>query len=335
MTRLARAALLALLPVAAAAQDCTATATRAAVFNEVALADGAARRLPVAGTGWHLVFLPHPHGWQVRLHDGPAPGDARDLSAVTPPFAASLPNPRDIFGWHFRNAANTGPNTGDVNAPQHRRDFFFATALAGTGGYKPAPGAPAHLPPDPEDGLGWLRIGDMVLSPPEPGARAVLRAARVEVCLTWPRSATTTNANTAPEDREIMGACGLDLDRWRLADAPEPRLLGGDFDGDGAHDHAALVRDAEGAAALAVCRAGTWLEMLAPAPLPGGLLPRVEAWRTLPRDHGPLGYVDEPPWPEAEGDLIALERIEKSLHLVYRAGGEWRGQQVYRLVTEE
>jgi len=330
MTRLARAALLALLPVAAAAQDCTASATRAAVLAEVALADGAPHSLPVAGTGWHLVFAPHPHGWQVRLHDGPDAADARDLSAVTPPHAASLPNPRDLFGWHFRNMANTGPNTGDVNAPQHLRDFFFATALAGTGGYKPAPGAPARLPPDPEDGRGWLRIGDMVLSPPENGARAVLRAARVQVCLTWPVAATP-----APEDREIMGACGLDLGRWHLSVAPAPRLLGGDFDGDGAHDHAALVRDTAGAAALAVCRAGTWLDLLAPAPLPGGLLPMIEAWRSLPRDHGPLGYVDEPPWPEAEGDLIALERIEKSLHLVYRDGGAWRAQQVYRLVTGE
>ena len=220
-----------------------------------------------------------------------------------------------------------------MNAPQHRRDFFFATALAGTGGYKPAPGAPAHLPPDPEDGRGWLRLDDVTLSPPGPGAQAVMRAARLDVCLTWPRAATAATAT--PEDREIMGACGLDLGRWRLADAPAPRLLGGDFDGDGAHDHAALVRGGSGDTALAICRAGTWLDLLDGARFPAGLLPSVEAWRSLPRDHGPLGYVDAPPWPEAEGDLIALERIEKSLHLVYRAGGAWRVQEVYRLVTGE
>jgi len=34
---------------------------------------------------------------------------------VTPPFRST--NARDIEGWHFRNQDNTGPNTGDVNAP--------------------------------------------------------------------------------------------------------------------------------------------------------------------------------------------------------------------------
>jgi len=321
MTDRLAALLAALLPLAAHAQDCTPTQTRqAAHVPAVTLADAVPVRLPVAGTGWHLAFVPHDHGWRLRLHDGPARSTARDLSAVTPPRAASLPNPRDLFGWHFRNAANTGPNTGGVNAPQHLRRFFFTTA------------ATAPAAPDPGDGRGWLRLSDMALSPPEPGAQAVLRAARAEICLTWPRGAA---AGAASEDREIMGACGLDLGRWHLSNAPAPRLLGGDFDGDGAHDHAALVRDAGGGAALAICRAGTWLDLLAPAPLPGGLLPRVEAWRSLPRDHGPPGYVDAPPWPEAEGDLIALERIEKSLHLVYRAQGTWHAQQVYRLVTGE
>jgi hypothetical protein len=322
MTDRLAALLVALLPLAAHAQDCTPTETRQAVhLAEVTLTDAVPVRLPVADTGWHLAFEPAPHGWRLRLRDGPDPDTARDLSAVTPPLAASLPNPRDLFGWHFRNAANTGPNTGEVNAPQHLRHFLFTT------------GATLPAPPDPEDGRGWLRLSGLVPSPPETGAQAVLRAARADICLTWPRGAA--DADDAPEDREIMGACGLDLARWRLADAPAPRLLGGDFDGDGAHDHAAMVRDAEGDASLAVCRAGTWLDLLAPAPLPAGLLPRIEAWRSLPRDHGPLGYVDAPPWPEAEGDLIALERIEKSLHLVYRAQGTWHAQQVYRLVTGE
>lgn len=330
MSRRALAAVLALVPMAAAGQECSATTIRAAAFFEgVSLADGTRASLPV-GPGWQLVFEPHAQGWRMRLYDGPDPGDARDLSTVTPPRSASLPNPRDLFGWHFRNAANSGPNTGDVNAPQHLRGIFFSTALAGTGGYKPAPAAPTHLPPDPGDGRGWLRITDMTLSPPEPGARAVMTSARLDLCLTWPRQDDT------PEDREIMGACGLDLGQWALSEQISPRLLGGDFDRDGAHDHAGLVRHrGDGRAALALCRAGTWLDLLDGDPLPPGLAPQLEAWRRLPRDHGPLGYVGEPPWPAAEGDLIALERVEKSLHLLYRAGGTWRVQQVYRLVTGE
>jgi len=140
----------------------------------------------------------------------------------------------------------------------------------------------------------------------------------------------------APEEIEMLGACGLDLARWEPVTPVAPALAGGDFDGDGALDHAARVRErATGAEALAVCRAGTWLTLIAGEPLPPGLLPRIEAWRTLPADHGALGYVGEPPWPDADGDIIVLERIEKSLHLLYRAAGGWRVQEVFRLVTGE
>ena len=34
-------------------------------------------------------------------------------------------NPRYVEAWHFRNRANTDPNEGDVNAPQHEREFAF------------------------------------------------------------------------------------------------------------------------------------------------------------------------------------------------------------------
>lgn len=319
----------------AAAQECRDNAARAAAhFAGMTLAEGTRHAYPV-GPGWRLAFEPTDHGWQLRLYDGADPAVARDLSSVTPPFRGA-PNPRDIFGWHFRNAANDGPNTGDVNAPQHLRQFFFSTAPSGTGGFKPAPDGPAHPPPDPQDGRGWLRLTDMTLSPPAPGERAAMRHARLDLCLTWPRDAAQDPAAFAPEDIEVLGACGLDLGRWQPVAPVLPRLLGGDFDGDGALDEAVRLRDrATGAAALAICRAGTWLSVLAGAPLPGDLLPRIEAWRVLPPGHGPLGYVDEPPWPGADGDLIVLERHEKSLHLLYRADGAWQAQQVFRLMTQE
>jgi hypothetical protein len=34
-------------------------------------------------------------------------------------------NPRYVEAWRFRNRANTDPNEGDVNAPQHEREFAF------------------------------------------------------------------------------------------------------------------------------------------------------------------------------------------------------------------
>ena len=37
--------------------------------------------------------------------------ETENLSSLTPPFHFA-PNPRQIEGWHFRNADNTGPNDG-------------------------------------------------------------------------------------------------------------------------------------------------------------------------------------------------------------------------------
>ena len=39
-------------------------------------------------------------------------------------------NHRLLEGWHFRNQANTGPNEGDVNAPQREREFDFVLTPA-------------------------------------------------------------------------------------------------------------------------------------------------------------------------------------------------------------
>jgi hypothetical protein len=47
---------------------------------------------------------------------------------LTPPFHF-VPNPRDVEGWHFRNADNTGPNAPgekNVNAPGEAREFIFS-----------------------------------------------------------------------------------------------------------------------------------------------------------------------------------------------------------------
>lgn len=79
--------------------------------------------------GWIFALVRAENGWSLRLHDGEPVADAVDLTSLTPPLRGA-PNPRDVFGWHFRNAANTGPNEGDVNALQELRAFVISPALA-------------------------------------------------------------------------------------------------------------------------------------------------------------------------------------------------------------
>ena len=76
---------------------------------------------PTAG-GWILRLAPDSEGWflQVTMKGR----EMEDLSRLTPPWHF-VPNPREIEGWHFRNADNTAPNDGSVNAPQELRDFIF------------------------------------------------------------------------------------------------------------------------------------------------------------------------------------------------------------------
>lgn len=60
-------------------------------------------------------------GWNVGVFA--ADSTANFAGIVTPPFHG--PNPLDIDAWHLRNADNTGPNRGDVAAPQAEREFEF------------------------------------------------------------------------------------------------------------------------------------------------------------------------------------------------------------------
>ncbi|MAK59525.1 MAG: hypothetical protein CMK09_00955 [Ponticaulis sp.] len=149
--------------------------------------------------GWVFVLSAARWGWQIAVFD-----DETDVTAGTPPLRG--PNPREIYGWHFRDADNTGPNTGEVNAPQHMRAFVLSPRAAGT-------------PPGPDDGIGWLKIEDFGLSDLEPGEQARMSYLKFNACLSWPK----TEADKASEsldfsevDQEIFGSCGLDLAKYRL-----------------------------------------------------------------------------------------------------------------------
>ncbi|MEO8603079.1 MAG: hypothetical protein ABI629_10940 [bacterium] len=283
---------------------------------------------------WTFILLPQKGGWLLSLNSR----DGRDLTAVTPPFHA--PNPRELYGWHFRNADNTAANDGSVNAPQLLRLFQFAPAIEGTGGFT----APADDALVEADGRGWLHVDDMGLADLEPGAQARMVYLRFRACLTWPRSAAEISAASArgstrftPEEIEIFAACGLkspyELNAWIT-----PRRFGGDFDGDGSLDSVAtVVRRSDGKRGLAVCRAGTYLHLLGfDAPiddLAPGYFAQVEAWTAKPRSQV-IDYQDSPPLADFDRDVISVERVEKSSYTIYWDNGAFRARRDYRLVTE-
>ncbi|MEM6775859.1 MAG: hypothetical protein AAF640_13525 [Pseudomonadota bacterium] len=269
--------------------------------------------------GVSLTLEPADAGWQLRVRDA----SGLDLSAMTPPrFGA---NPRDLFGWHFRDAANAGPNDGSVNAPQRLRLFEFEPALSGTAGIKAAPSAL----PSPGSGRGWLFIHGLGLDafpdPQDRRARAVW--IRFEACLTWPEDAVVSFVNATKfdtEEREQLYACGLPTS-WRPRAWLLPRWLGGDFDDDGALDYAAPVEHNDGTRAVAVCLAGTWLHFVGPGGVALGdstAVRSIEAWRVEETGRG-------------SPDELRLLRHEKSAHTVWAEDRQLRVRTIYRLVTQE
>lgn len=135
--------------------------------------------------GWTLRLVPTEKGWllQVTTDDR----DAEDLARLTPPWHFA-PNPRQIDGWHFRNAENTGPNDGSVNAPQELREFIFSPRIG-----RDIQDEGTNTQPTREDvkevrayGRGWLFIESYRLTPARTGDRAAFESLRFSACLTWP-----------------------------------------------------------------------------------------------------------------------------------------------------
>jgi len=157
---------------AAAATPCPPEPGRDVLQLAGKLAEGERFAAP-AGPGWTFVLEPDAYGWIIHLNAR----DGDNLARITPPFHF-VPNPRYLEGWHFRNRANTGPNQGDVNAPQQVRDFIFDREIR--------PEWPDATRVERAEGRGTLTITEFSLSPPEPGARAHFTWLSFEVCLSWP-----------------------------------------------------------------------------------------------------------------------------------------------------
>lgn len=278
---------------------------------------------------WTFKLLPAAHGWDLRLFDK----DDLDLSQITPPFRFA-PNAREIYGWHFRNAANTDGNSGDVNSPQRLRLFFFDPALTGTGGFKPSSG---QSDPGANTGRGALSILELTLTDLDPGGKATMSYLKFVACVSWPDGAETATLTTAPamapepeadmldptyidEEYETMYGCGLDSEKFQLSAWALPRMIGGDFDGDGAGDDVApIIRINDGRKGIALCRAGTWMSVLGyeaedDTPL------KTEAGEPKYETHASFAqYLDSTEYWElrgakegANGDVLILGRTEKS-----------------------
>ena len=127
---------------------------------------------------------PMEYGWYLRIYEPDRIGD--DLARLTPPWHF-VPNPREIEGWHFRNAQNTGPNDGSVNAPGKQRDFIFSPEVGRTIEYDGSNTTEEDVARVEAFGRGTLTILDYELSPPAPGERARFVRMKFVVCLTWPR----------------------------------------------------------------------------------------------------------------------------------------------------
>jgi hypothetical protein len=138
-------------------------------------------------TGWPLRLVPVDEGW--RLEVTTQDRENEDLSRLTPPWHF-VPNPRHIEGWHFRNAENTGPNDGTINAPQELREFIFSPAVGRELEYRGSATAAEDVEKVSAFGRGWLFLESYRLTPPGRGERATFESLTFSACLTWPGGLT-------------------------------------------------------------------------------------------------------------------------------------------------
>ena len=142
----------------------------------------AGERLRTAFGGEYLFVLePNDYGWVIEVQQR---GRDENLARLTPPWHF-VPNPRYVEGWHFRNASNTGPNDGSVNAPQETREFIFSPEVGLSLEYEGS-ATPASVVAEVRAfGRGQLTLTEYRLSPVAEGQRASFEEARFEVCLIW------------------------------------------------------------------------------------------------------------------------------------------------------
>jgi hypothetical protein len=143
----------------------------------------AARFSQTTPSGWILRLTPVSEGWFLAVTTKGR--ETEDLSRLTPPWHF-VPNPREIEGWHFRNADNTGPNDGSVNAPQELREFIFSPAVGREVEYNGSATTAEDVEKVRAFGRGWFFIESYRLMAPRRGERAAFETITFSACVTWP-----------------------------------------------------------------------------------------------------------------------------------------------------
>ena len=140
-------------------------------------------RFAQATAGWILRLEPSEYGWVLQIATKDRPTE--DLSRLTPPWRF-VPNPRDIEGWHFRNADNTDRNDGTVNAPGHLREFIFSPVVGREIERSGSAATSADVEKVRAFGRGWLFLESYRLTSARKGERAGFDSLTFWACLTWP-----------------------------------------------------------------------------------------------------------------------------------------------------
>jgi len=282
---------------------------------------------------------PAAFGWRIEMQDA--------AGAALPVFAAPLrpleTKPTNIAGWHFRNLANTGPNTGDVNAPQRQRRFTFGTIA------QAAQNGGTTSGDEGLGGLGVLEIEEFTLTPVETGARAAMSDLRFSVCLIWRGGGekldpiVVADPGVAFENviANLIG-CGLDVAIYKASDRMTKGREGGqaaflepDLDGDNIPDLVVpITRRSDQAPGLAICLLGD--ETLVLAGFDGRIgrhldpayFGRADYW-AIHRGQVFQGAEEGPP-PELPGDAVLLARQEASSVLLFldadtKVSSYWQG----------
>jgi hypothetical protein len=167
-----------------AAPPCSAEFGRRAETMAGEIIGGAAFNSSTS-SGWILRLTPTSDGLGWFLSVSVKGREAEDLSRLTPPWHF-VPNAREIEGWHFRNAANTGPNDGSVNAPQWLREFIFSPQVGRSIQYNGSATSEQDVSRVRSFGRGWLFIEQYRLTAPRQGERAGFESLKFTACLTWP-----------------------------------------------------------------------------------------------------------------------------------------------------
>jgi hypothetical protein len=157
-------------------------------------------------SGWIVRLMPVTSGWLLQITTARREDD--DLARLTPPWH-SVPNPREIEGWHFRNADNTAPNDGSVNAPGNLREFIFSPRVGRDLEYRGAATKQEDVEQVRAFGRGWLYLENDELTPMQKGERASFQWIQFTACLTWPASAVAPRLDW--EDEAIARVKHMDV----------------------------------------------------------------------------------------------------------------------------